>query len=718
MTVHDRPPRRRPTTTTPLTRSLALAAAAGLPLALLLPSAPSSASTLPPSSTSTLATGAGGQTGVRAVGEEQAAGRLELLLDSSGSMAEPADGGVRKIDAAKTALHAVVGRVPAGVGVGMRVYGARGKAGGNACTDSQAVVPIGSADAAQRGRLDAAIDRYSPRGETPISYSLGQAANDLGPTGRRTIVLVSDGEETCKADPCATARTLAARGVDLKIDVVGLKVDAATRKQLQCVADAGHGTYYDADSAAELASSLQVSTVRAFRPFRLTGTPVKGAVGNAAMPVIAAGQYLDTMPATSDVLRYRIRKPAGGAIWISSTIFLSGVESAGLDGQTMKLTDAAGQQCAHDVAAAVSQQGESASSVAELATGPDVDSSEDHGPCAAATELVLSVHRGTSDDGSLGGDRPAPFELVVVTEPPLAQDPSMPPPARQPATVVLPTTGTPVPIVGGASFSDAPVVPATGGTDTIRPGEALVYKVPIRYGQQPVFRLDVGAADAIAQGQIDAAYGRRNLDMQLRNPMRSEVSSAISTYGGGVIREAGILEYRGDPQTVTATGPQVRFLNRTSPATGSVAREGFYYLWVTLAASGLDTAGFSVPITVRGAALGTPSGAPAPATGPAATGSPTGSTAGTPATPAPTTTPTTDPTGQVSESASTAATTDPGTAGDATSGADTQAGQTRSVDASNPGTARRTVISVAGIGVVAALVLLALALLRRPRQQD
>ena len=649
---------------------------------------------------------------------EQAGGRMELLLDSSGSMAEPADGGVRKIDAAKTALHAVVGRVPAGVDVGMRVYGALGKAGGNACTDSQPVVPLGSADAAQRGRLDAAIDRYSPKGETPISYSLEQAANDLGPTGRRTIVLVSDGEETCKADPCATARTLAARGVDLKIDVVGLKVDAATKQQLQCVADAGRGTYYDAGSAAELTTSLQVSTVRAFRPFHLTGTPVKGAIGSAPLPVIGGGQYLDTVPATTEVLRYRIRKPAGGAVWISSTLFLSGVDNAGLDGQSMKLTDSSGEQCDYDTAAGVAQGGISAYSVAEVAAGTDVYPSLNEMECAAATELVLSVHRGTSDDGSLGGDQPAPFELVVATEPPVVDDPSLPLPARKPQGVDLPTSGTPVQMVGGTSFSDAPLVPASGAKDTIRPGEALVYKVPVRYGQQPAFRVDLDAADPAAQKLITAGYGR-NLVVQLRNPMRGEISTSLAAYRGGSSTDSASLIYRGDPVTSNVTGPQVRYLNRTTGSSESAAREGFYYLSVTLAASNADeeSGGFSVPITVRGATLGTPSGAPTVGSGPVVPAQPTGS-ALPPATATPVSTPTADPTGTASESASAEASTALDPTDDGTPGTDAQAGDTGSVAVSNSSPVKTAAISVAGLAVVAALVLLALALLRRPRHQD
>ena len=90
----------------------------------------------------------------------------------------------------------MVGKLPASAQVGLRVYGAtvfkRSQPG--AYTDTQLTVPIGIDNRAQ---LRSAIARYKPYGETPIGYSLQQAAKDLGPDGKRTIVLVSDGEATC-----------------------------------------------------------------------------------------------------------------------------------------------------------------------------------------------------------------------------------------------------------------------------------------------------------------------------------------------------------------------------------------------------------------------------------------------------------------------------------------------------------------------------------------
>ena len=143
----------------------------------------------------------------------------------------------------------------------MRVFGATvfSRQDEGACTDTQNVVPVGPLD---REALTAEIGRYTPYGETPIGNALKGAARDLGPEGKRTIVLLSDGEPTCAPDPCQVARTLRRQGVDLTVNVVGLDVSGAARRALQCIARAGGGTYYDVSDPDELAGSLVSVSVR------------------------------------------------------------------------------------------------------------------------------------------------------------------------------------------------------------------------------------------------------------------------------------------------------------------------------------------------------------------------------------------------------------------------------------------------------------------------
>ena len=223
--------------------------------------------------------------------------RMILVLDSSGSMAEPAGGGATKIEAARQALGTVVDGLPDEAYVGLRVYGAtvfsRDQKG--ACTDSQLVVDPATDN---RDELRTALAQYEPYGETPIGFALRKAAGDIGGESTRSIVLVSDGIATCEPDPCVVAGELAQQGIDLQIDVVGLSVDAKARAQLRCVAAKGNGTYYDADDADDIVESLQTATDRALRPFDLDGTPLAG--GSAVDPTpVDVGLWSDSVGTTS-----------------------------------------------------------------------------------------------------------------------------------------------------------------------------------------------------------------------------------------------------------------------------------------------------------------------------------------------------------------------------------------------------------------------------------
>lgn len=90
--------------------------------------------------------------------------RMMLVLDSSGSMADPDASGAPKIDAARTALGGVIGSLPEAAAVGLRVFGATipGKtATDEACRDTQRVVEVGDG---KRAELLAAIGNYKPFG--------------------------------------------------------------------------------------------------------------------------------------------------------------------------------------------------------------------------------------------------------------------------------------------------------------------------------------------------------------------------------------------------------------------------------------------------------------------------------------------------------------------------------------------------------------------------
>jgi Mg-chelatase subunit ChlD len=187
---------------------------------------------------------------MNAVQAADSAGKVLFILDASGSMWSKVEG-QEKITIAKQVMTDLLRQLPDGIEAGLEVYGHRSK---GACGD----IEIMSAPA--RGNREAMIGEISsisPKGMTPITGSLRVAAEALkGTEEQASIVLVSDGKETCEADPCAAVRSIRAQGINLRIHVVGFDVNDEERKQLQCIAAAGGGKYFSADTAGQLATAL------------------------------------------------------------------------------------------------------------------------------------------------------------------------------------------------------------------------------------------------------------------------------------------------------------------------------------------------------------------------------------------------------------------------------------------------------------------------------
>ncbi|CAG0962808.1 hypothetical protein BURK1_00803 [Burkholderiales bacterium] len=178
-----------------------------------------------------------------------------LILDASGSMNARLPNGETRIAVAQRAIKGVAGFVPAQAEISLRMYGAQSAASQKNCQDTHLAVPFGPASA-NGGAITTTVDSTKAQGYTPIAHSLGQAANDFAAAAReRVIVLVSDGKETCQGDPVVAAKALAARGIT--VHTVGFVVDTAARGQLQAIARATGGTYFDAPTGPELPETLK-----------------------------------------------------------------------------------------------------------------------------------------------------------------------------------------------------------------------------------------------------------------------------------------------------------------------------------------------------------------------------------------------------------------------------------------------------------------------------
>lgn len=182
--------------------------------------------------------------------------QLELILDASGSMWENVEGRP-KITTAKEVMIQIIQHLPDNSRVALRVYGHRiapGKEG--ACQDSELMVPFAKID---KPRLIDRVRLIRALGTTPIAYSLSQVADDFGNfPGEKMVVLVSDGIEECRGSPSAAVSELLAKGLELRVNVVGFAfADTASKMEMQRVAELSRGRFFDAKNARGLRDAIQ-----------------------------------------------------------------------------------------------------------------------------------------------------------------------------------------------------------------------------------------------------------------------------------------------------------------------------------------------------------------------------------------------------------------------------------------------------------------------------
>src|SRR5690606_35210266 len=189
--------------------------------------------------------------------QAQAGERTIIVLDGSGSMWGQIDG-KPKLEIARETLASVLADLPADSELGLMAYGHREK--GN-CNDIELVVPPGPGNA---GAIADAAARMKFLGMTPLGESVTRAARELRFTEHKaTVILITDGLETCKADPCAIGQALEESGVDFTAHVVGFGLSDEEGKQVACLAENTGGRYFAADDATGLAKALSETVIEA-----------------------------------------------------------------------------------------------------------------------------------------------------------------------------------------------------------------------------------------------------------------------------------------------------------------------------------------------------------------------------------------------------------------------------------------------------------------------
>jgi Ca-activated chloride channel homolog len=190
----------------------------------------------------------------------QATDKTIIVFDASGSMWAQIDGKTR-IEIARETISSVLSTYPADRELGLMVYGHREK---GSCEDIELMVAPATGTASA---ISEVVSKINPKGKTPISASVKKAAEALKFTEEKaTVILVTDGLETCNADPCALGNELEKAGVDFTAHVVGFGLTEEEGKKVACLAENTGGKYFQASDANSLKYALNTTVAAATEP--------------------------------------------------------------------------------------------------------------------------------------------------------------------------------------------------------------------------------------------------------------------------------------------------------------------------------------------------------------------------------------------------------------------------------------------------------------------
>jgi len=185
--------------------------------------------------------------------------RILFLLDASGSMLEQWERpNQTRWSVAKSILTKLVDSLGQNnkLELALRVYGHRSPQEIKNCKDTWLEVPF---KARSHTQIIQKLAEIKPKGVTPITYSLEQAAKDF-PTNsgyRNIVILITDGIESCGGDLCAMSRALQKSGVFLRPYIIGLGM--RNPQSLECA-----GKYIDADTPGKFNDVLNEAIETSF----------------------------------------------------------------------------------------------------------------------------------------------------------------------------------------------------------------------------------------------------------------------------------------------------------------------------------------------------------------------------------------------------------------------------------------------------------------------
>ncbi|WP_146146656.1 vWA domain-containing protein [Taibaiella chishuiensis] len=250
--------------------------------------------------------------------EAQKPARILFLLDASSSMLSDWQGRENRFHAASRIIGAIADSIHGinpDVAFALRVYGNQFPAQDKNCYDSRLEVPFGYNNVE---RIQARLRYLHPMGFSPIAWSLAQTA-ELDFTESNSfaysIVLITDGGESCGGDICATVTNLLSKKISFKPYILSLVEYEPLRQQYACL-----GKYLTVATEKDIIPAVKTIIGDNRVIFSIRGTGLKTIAGATPPPTIVPVKMQprsvappkaeeDPKPATPKVVQPEPRQP-------------------------------------------------------------------------------------------------------------------------------------------------------------------------------------------------------------------------------------------------------------------------------------------------------------------------------------------------------------------------------------------------------------------------
>ncbi|MEL6375161.1 MAG: hypothetical protein AAFR04_14475, partial [Pseudomonadota bacterium] len=172
-----------------------------------------------------------------------------IVFDGSGSMWGAMTGakdakfflGRKGLSQAFTAM-----RRPQSINAGIFAFGHRRK---GSCDDASALLeptPL------EPKAVLAPLQKFNPKGKGPLTLALTKmAASYPSISGLAGVIVIHDGADNCRGDPCAFASRFTRSHPGVPIQVVSLGLKPAAVEAVRCLADRTGGSYQNVTDAAQ-----------------------------------------------------------------------------------------------------------------------------------------------------------------------------------------------------------------------------------------------------------------------------------------------------------------------------------------------------------------------------------------------------------------------------------------------------------------------------------